>query len=135
MKILLDTHVLLWTITNDSKLPPLARKLIGDLSNEIYYSVLSSWEVEIKHEKHPTQMPVDGQKLALYAERSGFRRIGIGVGEVAHLRMLSRKTGAPDHQDPFDGMMICQAAVNGMIFLTSDSRIAEYTDACILYVD
>ncbi|MER2183109.1 MAG: PIN domain-containing protein, partial [Clostridia bacterium] len=55
MKLLLDTHVLLRVLTNDSKLSDKARRLIADESNEIFYSVISAWEIEIKHEKHPTQ--------------------------------------------------------------------------------
>ncbi len=48
MKILLDTHILLWTISNDLKLPEKARKLIENEENEIYYSIVSLWEVELK---------------------------------------------------------------------------------------
>ena len=49
MKLLLDTHILLWTLTNDPNLPPLARKLIADESNMIFFSSVSAWEVELKH--------------------------------------------------------------------------------------
>ena len=58
MKILLDTHILLWTISNDIKLPEKARKLIEKEENEIYYSIVSLWEVELKRLAHPDAMPV-----------------------------------------------------------------------------
>ncbi len=58
MKILLDTHILLWTISNDTKLPEKAKKLIIKEENEIYYSIVSLWEVEIKRLAHPDAMPI-----------------------------------------------------------------------------
>ena len=61
MKILLDTHILLWAISNDSKLPEMARKLIENEENEIYYSIVSLWEVELKRLAHPTAMPVSAE--------------------------------------------------------------------------
>ena len=62
MKILLDTHILLWTISNDLKLPEKARKLIENEENEIYYSIVSLWEVELKRLAHPDAMPVSAEK-------------------------------------------------------------------------
>ena len=75
MKILLDTHILLWTISNDLKLPEKARKLIENEENEIYYSIVSLWEVELKRLAHPDAMPVSAEKLAEYCEQSGFQRV------------------------------------------------------------
>ena len=131
MKLLLDTHVLLRVLTNDSKLSDKARRLIADESNEIFYSVISAWEIEIKHEKHPTQMTIGGEQLAAFAEKSGFFQVGIDVKAVRYLSALERKPNVPDH----DRMMICQAAVNGMLFVSEDERIAEYTDPCIYVPD
>ena len=75
MKILLDTHILLWTISNDIKLPEKARKLIEKEENEIYYSIVSLWEVELKRLAHPDAMPVSASELAKYCEQSGFQKI------------------------------------------------------------
>lgn len=133
MKLLLDTHILLWTLTNSPDLPQLARKLIGDSSNSIFFSALSAWEAELKHEKHPQQMTIGGKELADYAVRSGFYHIGIGLNEIKLLHTLKRKENAPEHHDPFDQMLICQASANGMLLLTKDVRISEYTDSSIIY--
>lgn len=133
MKLLLDTHILLWTLTNDPDLPPLARKLIGDETNDIFFSSLSAWEVELKHEKHPRQMIIGGKDLAHYAVQTGFYPIEVGLDEIALLPMLRRRENSPEHHDPFDRMLICQASVNGMFLLTKDVRISEYTDPCIIY--
>ena len=57
MKILLDTHILLWVLSNDAKLSEKARKLVENEENEIYYSIVSLWEVELKRLAHPEAMP------------------------------------------------------------------------------
>ena len=64
MKILLDTHILLWAVSNDVRLPAKARKLIENEENEIYYSLVSLWEVEIKHLAHPDAMTVSAEDQA-----------------------------------------------------------------------
>ena len=58
MNILLDTHILLWALSNDDRLPGKARELIENTENRIYYSLISLWEVELKHLAHPDAMPV-----------------------------------------------------------------------------
>lgn len=63
MKILLDTHILLWAISNDVKLPEKERKLIENDENEIYYSIVSLWEIELKRLAHPDAMPVCAEEI------------------------------------------------------------------------
>ena len=65
MKLLLDTHILLWTLSNHERLSEKARKLIENPDNEIYYSVASIWEIEMKYLAHPDQMNfrADGRVL------------------------------------------------------------------------
>ncbi|MGL6199624.1 MAG: PIN domain-containing protein [Lachnospiraceae bacterium] len=62
MKVLLDTHILLWAISDDARLTEKARKLIENEDNEIYYSIVSLWEVEIRHLLHPDAMPVSADR-------------------------------------------------------------------------
>ena len=133
MKLLLDTRILLWTLTNNPNIPPLAKKMIGDNTNIIFFSSLSAWEVELKHEKHPRQMTIGGKEIAHYAVETGFYPIGVSLDEIGLLPLLKRKEQAPDHHDPFDRLLICQAAAHGMYLLTHDIRISEYTDPCIIY--
>ena len=107
MKILLDTHILLWVLSNDAKLSEKARKLVENEENEIYYSIVSLWEVELKRLAHPEAMPLAG---------------------------LKREENALPHKDPFDRMLICQAATENMLFVTHDSLIPGYCEPCILAV-
>lgn len=134
MKILLDTHILLWTITNDERLPEKARELIIREENEIYYSILSLWEVEIKRLAHPGAMPVSAGEFAEYCEQSGFKLLPVRERHIFTLGRLRRSPNAPSHKDPFDRMMICQASVENMLFVTHDALIAHYLESCILKV-
>lgn len=134
MKLLLDTHVLLWALTDSARLPSQARTLIESPDNEIYYSVVSPWEVDIKHTLHPTQLAINAKQLAAFCEQSGFLQLPIKKEHVFHLSQLKRRKGAEPHKDPFDRIMLCQAAVEDMLFLTHDARISEYTEPCIFAV-
>lgn len=134
MKVLLDTHILLWALSNDTRLPEKAKKLIENEENDIYYSIISLWEVEIKHLAHPDAMPVTAAELAEYCELSGFQRMPVKEKHIFSLAGLKRKKSAPPHKDPFDKMLICQACAENMIFVTHDSLIPGYCEPCILAV-
>lgn len=66
MSYLLDTHILLWALSNDDKLPKAARAIIGDDGNEVCYSIISTWEVALKHSAHPDQLTLTAQQMSLY---------------------------------------------------------------------
>lgn len=134
MKILLDTHILLWALSNDTRLPEKARKLIENVENEIYYSIISLWEVEIKRLAHPSAMPVSAEELTEYCRQSGFDMVLIREKHIFALAGLVREKDAPPHKDPFDRMLICQASAENMIFVTHDSLIPGYNEPCILSV-
>ena len=132
MKILLDTHILLWTITNDFKLSQQARKLIENPANEIYYSIISVWEVQLKHLVHPEAMPVDGAIFANYCKASGFLSLPVREQHIFSLSKLKRDATAPPHKDPFDKLLICQALEENMLFITHDSLLTGYGLPCII---
>ena len=130
MKILLDTHILLWFCKGDEKLSLKAREIITNTSNQIYYSVASVWEVEIKHTVHPDKISMSGERLLEHCRRLGFIQAPVEMEHILAIRNLIRKENAPQHRDPFDRLMLCQAIVEDMKFMTHDARIAEYvTDA------
>ena len=134
MKILLDTHILLWALSNDERLPGKARSLIENEENEIHYSMISLWEVEIKRLAHPDAMPVSAEELFHYCKQSGYQKTDIKEEHVFAMKKLRRKENAPPHKDPFDRMLICQAIVENMTFVTHDSLIPYYEEPCILAV-
>lgn len=126
MKSLLDTHVLIWYFADDKKLSDEVRKLIEDDMNEIYYSALSIFEIELKHANHPDLMPFSGEEIIKYCRQVGFKPLPLNQNHALVMKTLTRKENTPPHRDPFDRLMISQAIVESMIFITHDARIDEY---------
>ena len=75
MKILLDTHILLWALSGDPRLPEKAEKMILDRRNDIYYSLASLWEIEIKHLAHPEALPVTAKEISEYCIQAGYQSL------------------------------------------------------------
>ena len=134
MKLLLDTHILLWVLWNSSRLPQKARELVADENNEIYYSIVSPWEVEIKHAAHPDQMSTTAAEIEAFADEAGFLILPVQREHIGFLPELKRSAGTPEHHDLFDRMLICQAVKENMIFVTHDTLIAGYDSPVILLV-
>lgn len=134
MKVLLDTHIILWALTNDERLPQKARMIISQGENEICYSTASVWEVMIKHIHHPEHMPISGKQLSQYCQKAGYQMVPVQDEHAYALEGLQRMEGAPGHKDPFDCIMIAQAKVENMMFITHDSLLPYYMEKCIISV-
>ena len=134
MKILLDTQMLLWALTDSPSLPAEAKAMILDAGNDIYYSVISLWEIEIKHLINPTNLPVSAEQIASICVDAGLQEIILQQDSVFKLSSLKRPELAPRHKDPFDRILICQAITGDMIFLTHDSLLSDYSIQNIRYV-
>ena len=134
MKILLDTHILIWALTNNPLLPEKAKKIIMDSDNEIYYSIVSLWEVEIKHLTNPKNLVVSSKVISAVAEVSGYTLIPLNPLSIYRLPELKRPDSAPRHKDPFDKILICEAMTEEMVFLTHDSLISDYGVSNVLVV-
>ena len=98
MKLLLDTHVLLWFCTGNEQLSDKARELIADKSNKIYYSVLFVMEVEIKHIAHPDRISMDGERLDNHCHRLEFTQLPLDVEHILEIKKLTRKENTPPHR-------------------------------------
>ena len=134
MKLLLDTHILLWTLADDPRLSSKARELIDHPETEIYYSIVSPWETGIKYAVHPEMIRLSGDELMQYCEEAGFLPLSVTARHVHALFTLKREENAPAHKDPFDRIMIAQAKADGMLFLTHDRLLPYYEEHCIVYV-
>lgn len=134
MRILLDTHIILWFLRNDPKLSDKAKEIILDEKNEIFYSSASVWEIAIKHMKNPKAMRISGSKLSDGCQQVGFRMLPIDDSHVAALETLHRPEAAPPHHDPFDRIMLAQAKAERLRFMTHDSLLPYYGEACLLIV-
>ena len=134
MNLLLDTHLLIWTLNEDPKLPVKAKELILDPGNIIYYSSVSVWEIAIKHAIHPDNVEFTGKELSGFCQEAGFLPIEIKDRHVFALETLKRPDHAPRHNDPFDRMLIAQAKAENLTFLTHDELLLYYGESCIVLV-
>lgn len=134
MKILADTHLVLWALTGNAKLPDIAESLMSDPQNECFCSVASIWEVAIKHMIKPDKIMMSGSDLAEKAQIAGFKILQIKSSHVVALETIIRPEEAPPHNDPFDRMLIAQAKAEHMLFITHDSLIPQYNEDCIVPV-
>lgn len=134
MNILADTHIVLWALKNDTTLPFEARNLLTDAENDIYYSVASIWEIEIKHGIRPEQIKLNGRQSVSFCEKAGYRELPVRREHIFLLETLQRRTDAPVHKDPFDRILIAQAKCEQMVFLTHDAMMRGYNEKCIRIV-
>lgn len=135
MKILLDTHILLWTLSDNPQLSEKARKIIMDEKNRLYYSTVSLWEIELKHLAKPKQITASAQEIHSYCQDSGaFELIDMTLNDVLAFHQLKRKPDTPPHKDPFDQLLLTQAINNKCYFMTHDFLITGYDADNIIHV-
>jgi PIN domain nuclease of toxin-antitoxin system len=118
VRLLLDTHVLLWWLADDSKLGPGIRSLIADGANDVFVSAISIAEIALKQSLGKLDAP--GNLAELLAEE-GFTPLPFDAAHASALAHLPWH-----HRDPFDRMLVAQAISANLTFATSDSRVAEY---------
>lgn len=126
MKILLDTHVLLWVAGDPQQLSAQARKLLEDPQNQLYFSAASLWEVSIKNKLGRADFKVDLPVLRRNLLDYGFEEIAINSAHTLAVEALPNI-----HKDPFDRMLVAQTIVEGITLMTADSAVAEYPVAVI----
>lgn len=124
MKLLLDTHLLLWLAAMPEKLPAAARKLAESRRNTLYFSAASIWEVAIKDALGRADFRADASVLRRGLLENGYEELAI---DGAHAVMAGRLQ--PLHRDPFDRILVAQAAVEGLTLVTSDAQVAQYPGA------
>jgi PIN domain nuclease of toxin-antitoxin system len=124
VRVLLDTHVLLWWLEGSAQLPGSARALIADPENTIFVSAVSMWEIWLKQSLGKLRLS-DGFEDALAAE--SFENLPLSA---AHAREVARLPWL--HRDPFDRMLLAQARVAGLRLLTSDEALAAYSEPVLL---
>ena len=121
MKLLLDTHLLLWAAEGFEYLPPDAQTLMSDPENELFFSVASLWEIVIKCGLGREDFKVDPRILRRGLLDNGYSELPILSEHVVAIGALP-----PIHKDPFDRLLVAQAIVEGIILLTADAHVAEY---------
>ena len=134
MNLLLDTHIAIWALNDDEALSERARELILDPNNVIYYSPVSVWEVMLKHERHPDNIPFDETDFSEACKEAGFIPLSLSDRHVLAVRTLSRAAGCKAHSDPFDRLLIAQAKADNLSLMTHDALIPDNGEKCVISV-
>ena len=122
MKILLDTHIFLWYITGDTKLPANILNEIRKIENEVYLSAISNWEVIIKYQIGKLPLPKPPEVYLLeQREKHLIMSLSLDEASVCKLSILPQI-----HRDPFDRMLICQAIEHDLTIATVDHIFNSY---------
>jgi PIN domain nuclease of toxin-antitoxin system len=121
VKLLLDTHLLIWAAEGIDRLPTSARMLMSDSENELLFSVASIWEVAIKRGLNRPDFLVDARMLRRGLIDNGYHELPIMSEHVVAIDTLPSI-----HKDPFDRLLIVQARVEGITLLTNDAAVAQY---------
>ncbi len=121
MRLLLDTHTFLWTVSELSKLPSLARRTIENKSNQVFVSAISLWEITIKVRIGKLELGWNDD-LIMAANNAGIEHLPLMPEEAASYGDLTE----PSHKDPFDRMLIWQAIQHDMILVSGDPAFAKF---------
>ena len=126
MRLLIDTHVLIWMSTNDGRLSSRARALLSDAQNECFFSPVSIAEIALKHEKHPEHVPFGGEAARAVFLAAGCNELPLSAAHCAAIG----KMGAY-HSDPIDRIILAQAKAEGMMLMSHDRQFPQYEDFVI----
>ncbi|MGH6950647.1 MAG: type II toxin-antitoxin system VapC family toxin [Vitreimonas sp.] len=124
MKLLADTHLLLWGAENSTRASKTARRLLDDPDSQVWFSAASIWEVAIKRARGRADFEVDPMLLRRGLLANDWRELPVTGEHAAGVLALP-----PIHKDPFDRLLIAQAQLEGLTLLTSDRAVAKYPGA------
>ena len=123
MRLLVDTHLLLWAAAKSRRLPKEARSLLEEPANEVFFSAASLWEIVIKAALHKPDFKVDVTLLRPALSEMGFAELPVSGTHAERLASLP-----PIHKDPFDRMLVAQSLAEPLVLLTNDGVLADYGD-------
>jgi PIN domain nuclease of toxin-antitoxin system len=124
MKYLLDTHILIWTLTDNSKLSSAVRTILADETNEFFFSMESVREMILKAKTGKLTLPADIDSLLFeLQDEFGIRLLTV---KPKHLRQLYALETPANHKDPFDHLLICQAIAEKLIMISADRNFPYY---------
>jgi len=121
MKLLLDTHLLLWAAGEPNRLSTEACVFLESSKNELFFSAASLWEIAIKQGLGRNDFQVDAGLLRRGLVDNGYSELPVASEHAVAISYLP-----PIHKDPFDRILVAQAIVEGITLLTSDSLVAQY---------
>jgi PIN domain nuclease of toxin-antitoxin system len=123
MRLLLDTHILLWALDTPARLDDKTRSLLEDPANEVLFSAASIWEIAIKARLGRADFPVRPHEIAQAARDTGFLELPVWADAAARVANLPLH-----HRDPFDRLLVAQAMIEPMRLYTADPLLPPYSE-------
>ena len=124
MKYLIDTHVLLWSILDTSKLSEKAYTILSDIENDIFVSSITFWEISLKYSLGKLSLEnIYPDELPEYTLKSGYEILNLDE----HITSSFYKLPNYGHSDPFDRLLIWQAISNNFTIISKDSQFYQYS--------
>ena len=121
MDLLIDTHTVIWFITEDAKLPLKTKKIIENSENNCFVSIATFWEIAIKHSLGRLNLDSNLENIFQIIEKTGFEILPITPNQILI------NAGLPyHHQDPFDRIIIAQAILENLKIVSKDGQFENY---------
>lgn len=122
MRLLLDTHTLIWWLTEDSSLPASARRLIASRNHEVLVSAVSAWEIATKVRLGRLEAAADlARDFSAYLSQERFETLSISIEHGIRAGSLPGS-----HKDPFDRMLVAQAQLENLAIISNDTELDGY---------
>jgi len=121
MRFLLDTHLLIWSQIDTKRISARTRRLMEDEGNDLYFSVVSLWEIGVKRALNRPEFNIDPHLLRGELLSEGYTELPVSAEHALAVEQLP-----PLHKDPFDRLLLCQTLVEGLTLLTKDEKILAY---------
>ena len=136
MRILLDTHVLLWALkgvnSDGEEFPAEVKDILLNSQNDIFFSSINIFEIEIKRIVRPQDNLPSGEELIRFCNEAGFIPLSLRSEHTLKMKSLQKGDEVKDHKDPYDWLLISQAKSERMKLLTHDSKLKMYLEDCII---
>ena len=127
MRLLLDTHILLWCLAGDRRLDGRTRRMIENSANTVLFSAASIWEIAIKAALGRMDFGVRPAEIAVAARTTGFGELPVGADAAALVADLPHH-----HRDPFDRLLVAQAMSETIRLITADPALLAYSELVTL---
>ena len=128
MRLLLDTHIVLWAAGQPERLSESARTLLTTPDNILFFSAASIWEIVIKRGLGRDDFKVNPRRLREMLIAHGYIELAVAAGHVLAIESLP-----PIHKDPFDRLLLAQARTEGMLLFTLDPSVSQYKESVLTF--
>ncbi len=123
MRLLLDTHVLIWAVIDPDRLAASSRRDLSHPDSEVVFSAASIWEIAVKHALGRADFRVPPEDIFAAAVQTGFRELPVTATVALTVKSLPRH-----HRDPFDRLLVAQALAEPAVLLTADRQLLAYSE-------